>query len=158
MIKVIFLDVDGVLNCNTTRAHIGCCVGVEIAKVKLLKQIVDATGAKIVLSSSWKSGWSDDPDECTPEMQYLKRKLRGCGLRIIDITRESNWFYRGWGIKQWCDDHDVGNFVILDDETFEFDRRGLMDHLVQTSFYDEPGGLQPHHVETAIRILNGRSV
>lgn len=155
MIKVIFLDVDGVLNCNTTRAHIGCCVGIEIAKVKLLKQIVDATGAQIVLSSSWKSGWSDDPDECTPEMKYLKRKLRGCGLRIIDITRESNWFYRGWGIKQWCDDHDVGNFVILDDETFEFARRGLIDHLVQTSFYDKPGGLQPHHVETAIGILNG---
>ena len=55
--KVIFLDVDGVLNCQKTEAKCRGFIGVDSKKVKLLKKIVDATDAKIVLSSSWKIGW-----------------------------------------------------------------------------------------------------
>jgi hypothetical protein len=43
---------------------------------------------------------------------------------------------------------DIESFVILDDDN---DMDHLMDYLVQTKMTD---GLQAHHVETAIQILN----
>ena len=47
--KVLFLDVDGVLNRCGKSAQ-----GLEEDKVALLKQIVAATGCRIVLSSTWR--------------------------------------------------------------------------------------------------------
>ena len=46
--KIIFLDFDGVI---TTPASRGC---LSAQKMQLVKKIVDATGAKIVISSSWR--------------------------------------------------------------------------------------------------------
>ena len=52
-VRIIFLDIDGVLNYG------GCpdrapshCMGIANEKLLLLKQIVDATNAKIVLVST----------------------------------------------------------------------------------------------------------
>ena len=53
-IKVIFLDIDGVLNCSTTKDLCEFYTGIEDKKVAILKQIVDATDAKIVLISTWR--------------------------------------------------------------------------------------------------------
>ena len=61
--KVIFLDIDGVLNSFQTFREIYYeheltgfrRVAIDIDKVKLLKEIVDNTGALIVLSSSWRT-------------------------------------------------------------------------------------------------------
>lgn len=57
--KVIFLDIDGVLNSDdyidiaknsqAIERHI------DIDKVKLLKKTIDETGAKTVLTSSWRN-------------------------------------------------------------------------------------------------------
>lgn len=60
-IKIIFLDVDGVLNCRTTEDVFCGSVGIEDEKVSLLKQIVDSTKAVIVLVSSWKEWWYKEP-------------------------------------------------------------------------------------------------
>ena len=52
--KVIFLDFDGVITLPP-KWHL------ESDKIKLVKKIVDETGAKIVVSSSWRRGavmWS----------------------------------------------------------------------------------------------------
>lgn len=58
-LKLIFLDVDGVLNCHHTkdRAPSGV-IGIDPQKVLLLRQIVQETHACIVLASSWQ-GASD---------------------------------------------------------------------------------------------------
>ena len=55
--KVIFLDIDGVLNneYSKTRAPSGV-IGIDGDKVKRLRKIVESTGAKLVLTSSWKTG------------------------------------------------------------------------------------------------------
>jgi hypothetical protein len=55
--KVIFLDIDGVLNTTSTTEMFEEYTFVEDEKVQLLKQLVTRTGAKIVLSSSWRYGW-----------------------------------------------------------------------------------------------------
>lgn len=69
--RVIFLDVDGVLTTcsyyNPDTNHI------NPEKVQILSQIVSLTGAKIVLISTWKMGY--DKDSGKKEDYY---KILGC--------------------------------------------------------------------------------
>lgn len=54
-IKVIFLDVDGVLNSDrTVRKTQGGYTFVDNRQMKNLKHIINMTGAKVVLSSDWR--------------------------------------------------------------------------------------------------------
>jgi len=46
-IKILFLDVDGVLNTAAT-------TGISVVHIERLKHIVDQTNCKIVLSTSWR--------------------------------------------------------------------------------------------------------
>ena len=53
--KILFLDVDGVLNRTGTRER-SChgTYGVEPEKVAMVHEIVDKTGCSIVVSSTWR--------------------------------------------------------------------------------------------------------
>ena len=135
---IIFLDIDGVLNDAFTTAdlmddrpkkeHLDC-----------LKAIIDATGAKIVLSSTWRLFPSARND--------VKNALRNVGLEFIDRTKELR--DRASEIQEWLSRHpEVDKFVILDDEEIS---GKFPNNLVQTTFYR---GLLPEHVEKAIKILN----
>lgn len=59
--KVIFLDVDGVLNSNdyieyTSKNNVkGILEEIDPKKIDMLKQVLNITGAKIVVSSSWRN-------------------------------------------------------------------------------------------------------
>ena len=53
--KVIFLDIDGVLNTAETELQSNTIVHIDEFRVKYLKMIVERTGAKIVLTSSNKN-------------------------------------------------------------------------------------------------------
>lgn len=156
--KVIFLDVDGVLNCQGTTARCGGLIGIDSAKVKLLKQIVDATGAKIVLSSSWRLGYNRDGEQLEHHAQYLERKLNAEGLQIYDVTKSLRGMYsRVEEVYDYMSDKDdIENFVILDDEDFNWKKRKLKPHWVKSTFYGTNGGIHEEHVKKAIRILNSR--
>ena len=58
--KIIFLDIDGVLNSDEYFDKIknlninGIENDIDISKIILLKKSLDETGAKIVLTSSWR--------------------------------------------------------------------------------------------------------
>ena len=52
--KVIFLDIDGVLNCSKTRNPRKLPYVVDKRLLALLKRMLKRTGAKIVLSSTWR--------------------------------------------------------------------------------------------------------
>lgn len=148
--KVIFLDIDGVLNCQSSKSHCGIFVGIDDSKVKRLREIVDATGAKIVLSSSWRIGWAPRNVDCDDEGRYLNRKLRREGLCILDKTGKSP--RRPMEVYDWLQGKQIESFVILDDEDWNWGH--LSKHWVQTEFYDDNGGLQDEHVVKAIEILN----
>ena len=81
--KVIFLDVDGVLNSDEyiDRAQKQEIQGIErhidVEKIKLLKKAIDETGAKVVLSSSWRF---------TKNEQYLKKLLEKYGIYLVGST------------------------------------------------------------------------
>jgi hypothetical protein len=148
--KIIFLDVDGVLNSIDSEDHIHGCIGIDYSGVKLLREIVDKTGAEIVLVSSWKRGWYKPDNRLA---RYLESRLAEENLKIMDITTD-NITNRGEGIYNWLIAHPkLESWIILDDEIFaDYDEYGFMPHLVKTSFYD--GGLKDKHVEQAIALLN----
>lgn len=155
--KVIFLDIDGVLNFDDTEARLpDGCLGIAEAPLKKLKKIVHETGARIVLSSSWRKFWAindeifDGIDKLNNE--YLVKKLGRHGLHIMDKIGGQSSSTRYQDIKDYlaCRSN-ISHYVVLDDEVFE----GYMliqDHLVITNHFM---GLTDDDVELAIRILNG---
>lgn len=151
--KVIFLDIDGVLNCQSSKSREpGGCTGIDDARVKLLREIVDATGAKIVLTSTWQMEWK--PEGITSSGRYLINKLWRERLKIFSRTGKWNWNDRGQGIIDWISNapENVESWVVLDDEIFDdYSRCGIMPHLVLTDFYSD--GLNETHVEKAIELL-----
>lgn len=145
--KVIFLDFDGVLNSE-------CCNhGVTLlpSKLELLRQLVEATDAKIVLSTSWREHWSKDPEQCDSTGGTMDLIFQVHGLQIFDKTpvlpggREAE-------IKAWLDQNPVENYVVLDDRLLGADY--LNGHFVKTSNYF--GGLDETDVQRAIAILNSQ--
>jgi hypothetical protein len=154
MSKYIFLDIDGVLNCNNTTDDCFGMTGIEDRLVKKLSTIVNATGAEIVLTSTWRDYWEPDKKESQDaEGTYLDEKLLKQGLRISGKT-DPNWLYkRGDGIVEWLKDKNVKSFVILDDEPHDYKEVNLEQHWIQT--YDvNDGGITDEDVVKAIKILS----
>lgn len=151
--KVIFLDVDGVLNFAGTEAKTpNGCMGIADTCVKKLKQIVDETNAFIVLISTWKREWNMDIEKCLPNGKYLVKKLDRRGLHIMDKT-EDHIDDRGKGIYEWLKRHpNVTDWVVLDDEVFDDYKDYIpQDNRVITNYIL---GLTDSDAEQAIEILN----
>jgi hypothetical protein len=126
--KVIFLDIDGVLNVYPQGYDEYGAIWHDHF-IANLKRIIDATDAKIVISSTWRmSGLS-----IMKEM-WAKRGLPG---EVIDITpnhmtRTGSTLQRGKEIDEWLSFHpDVTHYVILDDD--EDMEPHQMDNFVKTS-------------------------
>lgn len=152
--KIIFLDIDGVLNCISTKARCQGCIGIDDLKVKILKEIISKTNAKIVLTSTWKIDWDKNLEDCSYAGKYLNNKLKKQGLWILDKTKD-NTNDRGQGIYNWIKKYNIKNWAVFDDEIFDDYDNMIINHLVKTKFYDDNGGLQEEHIEKAINILNG---
>ena len=144
---------DGVLNSVDSEDIYRGFIGLDYSGIKLLKEIVDATGAEIVLVSTWKLSWEKD-NKSRPDGlgAYLDQRLAEEGMVIVDKTGGS-MAERGHGIVDWLSENPTESWIVLDDEIFEdYEECGIMPHLVKTSFYD--GGLKEKHVEMAINLLN----
>lgn len=182
--KIIFLDVDGVLNGynfwsllgwnisrllhvqNWYRKHTRKPFTIHKEKMRRLSKIVVATDSKVVMSSSWRSGfWNIPYKEKTKDQKLLTDLLNKYNIEVIDITPTSSDGRRDKEILSWISKHEneIDNFVILDDE--RFDLECFVDtHLVQTSlvprgkiimgYWYENTGLKRKHVKRAIRVLN----
>lgn len=161
--KIIFLDVDGVLNSQSyyiewmRRSRVDYDDSekeIDESCVKNLKEIVDKTGAAIVLSSTWRN-----MQDVHKLAIHLNKTLAKYGLHISDKTP---WLHgnRPEEINLWLDDYrfkgnEVKSFVILDDDFSidEYKKYGLENNVVKTSFYEENGGLRIEHVKKAVYIL-----
>lgn len=157
--KIIFLEIDGVLNCSNTKTACGAYVGIDDSRLKLLKKIVEQTGAKIVLVSTWKNAWQKDPFKKNLQdglANYLERKFKKYGLFVSDKTSNRSgekFLGRGEGIYSYLlDKKAIESFVILDDCIFDYATFSLTDNFVKTDFQE--GGLNERHVNRAITILN----
>lgn len=153
--KLIFLDIDGVLNsgrwlASETYQRMRDDEPVsdrwedmlDPDAVRMLNQIVEHTGGSIVVSSSWRYALDFD---------QLVQVLRAGGVRggIIGSTPGGEGI-RGREIEDWLDLSHLPYeaFVILDDDS---DMEPFQDRLIRTTFAD---GLQQEHVELAVEMLN----
>ena len=147
--KIIFQDFDGVLNSHKwigANQHLFKAqqlfmhTDVDPEAVARLQRIVDATGAKVVVSSTWRLFNS---------LASLRATLAKAGFdgEVIGKTPQLGG-PRGLEIQEWLNNNGpIESFVILDDDS---DMVHLKNKLVQTSFDD---GLQDEHVEAAIKLL-----
>ena len=155
--KVIFLDVDGVLNSmdyleenyEDYRLH-----PINRICVERLARIVSQTDAKLVLSSSWRTGWSPNEDEIMPACRILTDILKEYGLEIYDRTETLKISKRAFEIYSWLKDHkgQVESFLILDDNNYDWESHGLGSRWIQTDFEYE--GLKEEDIPDALEILN----
>lgn len=158
--KVIFLDVDGVLNFAFTEARAPSgCLGVASQPLKNLRKIVQETGARIVLNSTWRREWEFDEEACGKDALYLIGRLKRFGLHIIDKTEYLMGMTekRGQAVTEWLARHPhVDQWIVLDDDIFpDYESNGVLPHLIQTNFYT--GGLTEKHVQQCIDQLGGQT-
>lgn len=141
--KVIFLDIDGVLisrrYASRNTADPRC--------IEELNRITDTTGAEIVVSSSWKHHG----------LQKITLILKQWGVAgdIIDMTPDAEEGYdRKWEIMTWLDRAGFyrwtdSSFVVIDDEPDAFP---VESYSVLTDF---ESGLNQIDADRAIAILEG---
>ncbi len=149
--KVIFIDFDGVLN---TEKYVRSCAEygliIDRSKMALLRQITAATDAKIVLSTSWREHWDEEPKNCDNIGIEINNIFEQYGLHIFGKTPILN-SCREDEIADWLEiNTQVTNFVVLDDRFL--DSELIRGHFVKTSGYAK--GLDELSAEKAIEILN----
>lgn len=147
-IKVVFLDVDGVLNSSKTTRRTSSMYFRFVGKryILNLKRILSTTGAKVVLSSDWRYD-RDDPSQNEMFLE-LRDELLKYDIEFYGFTPEIPSGHRGEEINLWLSEHpEVSNFVILDDR---LDIEPNKDHWVQTLM---SRGLRKEETDKAIKIL-----
>lgn len=152
--KVIFLDVDGVLNSHKyvskkSMEELGVYTYLDKSKLEMLKNIVSQTTAVLVLSSSWRLDFDDNLNPVDYQGKALVEALKAESLQLYDKTDDIRGD-RYIEIKSWLEKHDdVKNFIILDDD--DFDWKDLRPHWLKTSYYI---GLTEEICKKAIDSLN----
>jgi hypothetical protein len=156
--KIIFLDVDGVMN-GTQTASKGIMYqwhpGIEPEKVALLNQIIEQTGAEVVLSSTWRLHYKQ-----VEMREYLKQQgFRGVMRDFTPDHSKTGRFdqrncrvMRGDEVKAWLEEQkqrgrwNITHHVIFDDDTdFHPDQPWI--------HTDYMTGMMPAHVDIAVKIL-----
>ena len=174
--KVLFLDIDGVLNSENWFGYRLYCIKnnmfnevinfvntnddrikhklsmIDDRAIANLNRIIEETGCKVVLSSSWRSCVEAE----NTLTEYLL-KLKGIKYDIYDVTPRL-WFNdfsirRGEEIQLWMDKesekNEIESFVILDD-----DSNMLPEQMNNFIHIDGQVGLTDRNVFAAIEILN----
>ena len=155
--KIIFLDIDGVLNYNNFKSETKTgSMFVSDKKMEILKKIIEETNAKIVLSSTWRKGWKDLdlglPSCLASDFIELRDKFKEYELEFYDKTPILSYYMtrRGEEINLWLDKHkEVEGFVIIDDMSGRWLRPHSKHHL-QTSVWK---GLEEKHIKKIRELL-----
>lgn len=165
--KVIFLDIDGVLNTGRYRKILKKSEGLSYEDsqflfdpitMRNLVDLVNINQAKIVISSTWRY---DKDKEDDMYWTMLMGNLRQYNLeqKVIGVTPDLREKYntircRGYEIKEWLDTttENVEGFVILDDDD---NMTPFMDKL---AYCDEFSGFDKKVKSIADKIINNIKV
>jgi len=157
-VKVVFLDFDGVVVfLPVEREHLPSgrgCHALNREAVALLNGLCERTGARVVVSSSWR---------LHQPVEHLTGYLQRAGFKgeVLDKTPDRHaWgapeWKRGDEILAWLKLHPkVDSYVVLDDD---YDHGAMTPWrwvLVQQGWYC--GGLQASHVRVAEHVLSMQS-
>lgn len=145
--KIIFLDIDGVLNCESAYKA-GECQYQEwvwedgrkdhyqrfcVRSKNLLNKLIDETKAKIVISSTWRMSGIEfmkkvwELEEMHGEIIGITPSMRTSGIHIprgmeIDyyLEHDLNFNHINWDEKiqqEYIDQSGVENYIIIDDDS-----------------------------------------
>lgn len=160
--KVIFLDIDGVLNDEGREVSKGIYINPEM--VRWLRFIVNETNAEIVLTSSWRYLYGSYAlGGFTGADESMEQLLKTFDSMCLQVPGATPMFFNGpygrpYEIRTWLSQRpEVESFVILDDETFWL-WNWLEHNFVCTTVRNEDGretiGLDEKGARRAVRILN----
>lgn len=162
--KVIFLDIDGVLNSNfrnvKNQKELSDGKFIDETRVQLLAEIIIKTNAMIVLHSGWRLWFDDMINPIRDEAKYLVNILEKNGLKIVDKTPDLTTdeirrirkfsFVKAQEILMWIEQHkDIDSYIVLDDLDLSIDT--IKNNLIMT---DSTIGLSEGNVLDAIAHLN----
>jgi len=137
--KVIFLDLDGVLNCKATPNPRKLPYVVDRKLLRRFQRLLARTGAKVVLSSTWRY----DPAGLF--------SARHRGVPFMDVIPDMPKRPRRDEILAWLRKHPrVKRFAVLDDEDDELDGLPLFQPSAAT-------GLTPALATGVARYLDGKT-
>lgn len=146
-VKILFLDIDGVLNSLGSVLALGDpSHHLDPVSVGLIARVCRETDAQIVVSSSWRIGKA---------VKLLRHELQNLGAyklaeRVIGKTGDGHHGHRGRQIKQWREDNGhTGPYVITDDDSDMLPEQ--KPYFVHTNWED---GFRARHYREAIKILN----
>jgi hypothetical protein len=112
--KVIFLDIDGVLNCSTTPNPRKFPYIIDKKLLARFRKLVDRTGAKVVLSSSWRL----DPIGLLAAKHWR--------IPFMDVCPDMPKSARSEEVRSWLSRHPrATRYAIIDDEDDELDELPL---------------------------------
>jgi hypothetical protein len=135
--KVIFLDIDGVLNCKKTPNPRKFPYVIDNELLVRFRRLLERTGASVVLSSTWRY----DPAGIFSAKHY--------GVPFIDVTPDMPSEPRCKEILEWVRTHpEVNRYAVIDDEDDELDDLPLFQPSSRT-------GLTEKIVEAVTDYLNG---
>jgi hypothetical protein len=124
--KVIFLDIDGVLNCGQTRNPRKLPYIVDPRLLARLKRLLQLTRAKVVLSSSWRL----DPVGMLAAKHF--------GVPFMDTLPDLPKKTRRDEVLSWLSAHPrVSRYAIIDDEDDELDDMPLFQPSSKTGITPE---------------------
>ena len=106
--KVLFLDIDGVVNCKTTRRRHRGLMGIDPRLTKIVRGIAQALpDLKVVLSSSWR--------EVEEGRAIVEEHVLPC-FDVTPVFDEAD-DVRGYEIQAWLELNPGGTrYAILDDD------------------------------------------
>ena len=163
--RIIFLDIDGVLNHACTKERFQNYNGIDEENLQNFAEFMRQAWAEeetgIVLSSSWREDKGHDGEVLDNGYQYICDRLASVGLSLYDstpiINRDWGFSNRGEEITAWLSEHkdlDITGYVILDDEHgTEFKEYGLTKRWLRTSWDSDKGGFQKKHIAKAMVAL-----
>jgi len=140
--KLVFLDFDGILNCDLSVCQLGSRYKFWPASIKALNELLAESGARVVISSTWREHWTLSENAASLERAGLSPG------RVVGKTSVSDG-ERGLEIDSWLKSvpYSVESFVILDDKE---DMAMHRERLVQV---DSKIGLGVREVRQAIQVL-----
>ena len=170
--KVIFLDIDGVLNTYQTFKDINeeykktgiDRIEIDEFRLEFLKEIIEKTGAVVVLNSSWKNNCKMENGKyitLSKKMRQFIEILSKHNISIYDFTLDFKT-NKQEAIYRWLEGKNIESFIIIDDDPYHLDDF-LGKELIKTSIVkdgemimnmDDAFGLSEFHIKQAIKKLN----
>lgn len=152
--KVVFLDIDGVLNYTLWYYSDGPVEDptsmdedLDPACIERINNLCSETDSKIVISSDWRI---DKSYKWRLERAGLKNIIDHTPITVFNAFTGSKVLSRGEEIRMWLEEHpEVTNYVIIDDRTDFFENQ--QSHFVHINFYY---GITDDDVSKAKQILN----